>query len=493
MDDVGWIDPGFNGGGTAVGNDTPVMDRLAAEGLLLTSAYSTPSCSPTRATIHTGQNPLHHGILRPPMYGEAGGLDGATTMPLLLKQHGYITQGVGKWHMGENQGSLPQNVGYDDYVGLLGVSDMYTEWRDVYFNPEVALSPERFKMVENDDFSHYEVHCTPGEEKCENGKLIELNYIKELDKHWLDTSLAFLDKMKGSKQPFFLYHATRGCHFDNYPSDEWAGKSMSRTVYGDCMVQMDYTLGQLVDRLEAIGELDNTLILLSSDNGPECEVPPHGRTPFRGCKGSSWEGGVRVPTFVYWKGMISPRKSDGLFDDADILPTMLSLAGVPGAQLADLFPRTTYIDGIDQASFLVADNGLSARRSRPYTLNQYYAALRIDEFKGVMTAEIENGVVQKGDWGGFSGPIFTDSGGGIVFNLYTNPQEDVSVGIRHIPVSVPIMAASAFYLKELIKYPPQQFKIGFMSNNPPVYDLLPKMQELHKKATEDQGVGRPTP
>jgi len=373
MDDVGWMDPGFNGGGAAVGNDTPVMDRLAAEGLLLTSAYSTPSCSPTRATIHTGQNPLHHGILRPPMYGEAGGLDGATTMPLLLKQHGYVTQGVGKWHMGENKGSLPQNVGYDDYVGFLGVSDMYTEWRDVYFNPEVALSPERFKMVENDDFSHYEVHCTPADkEKCENGKLIELNYIKDLDKHWLDTSLAFLDKMKGSKQPFFLYHATRGCHFDNYPSDEWAGKSMSRTVYGDCMVQMDYTLGQLVNKLQAIGELENTLILLSSDNGPECEVPPHGRTPFRGCKGSSWEGGVRVPTFVYWKGMIAPRKSDGLFDDADILPTALSLAGVPGAQLADLFPKTTYIDGVDQASFLVADNGLSARRSRIYTLNQYY-------------------------------------------------------------------------------------------------------------------------
>jgi arylsulfatase A-like enzyme len=106
--------------------------------------------------------------------------------------------------------------------------------------------------------------------------------------------------------------------------------------------------------------------------------------------------------------MINPRKSDGLFDDADILPTMVSLAGVSGAQLADLFPKTTYIDGVDQASFLVADNGLSARRSRPYTLNQYYAALRIDEFKGVMTAEIENGVVQKGDWGGFSGPIFTD-------------------------------------------------------------------------------------
>jgi arylsulfatase len=493
MDDVGWMDPGFNGGGTAIGNDTPTMDRLASEGLILTSAYSTPSCSPTRATIHTGQNPLHHGILRPPMYGEAGGLDGAITMPLLLKQRGYVTQGVGKWHMGENQGSLPQNVGYDDYVGFLGVSDMYTEWRDIYFNPEVALSPERFKMVEQDNFSHYEVHCSPADKKsCENGKLIELTYIKELDKHWMDVSLSFIDKMKVSKQPFFLYHATRGCHFDNYPSDEWAGKSMSRTVYGDCMVQMDYILKRLVDKLQDIGELENTLILLTSDNGPECEVPPHGRTPFRGCKGSSWEGGVRVPTFVYWKGMISPRKSDGLFDLADLLPTALSLAGVPGAKLADLFPKTTYIDGVDQAAFLVADDGLSARRSRPYTLNQYYSAMRIDEFKGVVTAEIENGVVQKGDWGGFSGPIFTDSGGGIVFNLYTNPQEDVSVGIRHIPVGVPIMATSAWYLKELIKYPPQ-FKIGFMSNNPPVYDLLPKLQEMRRENTEKQGVGRPTP
>lgn len=493
MDDVGWMDPGFNGGGVAVGNATPVMDRLANEGLLLTSAYSTPSCSPTRATIHTGQNPLHHGILRPPMYGEAGGLDGAITMPKLLKEQGYITQGVGKWHMGENKGSLPQNVGYDDYVGFLGVSDMYTEWRDIYFNPEVALSPERFKMLEQDEFNHYEVHCTPADtEKCENGKLIELDYIKDLDKHWMEVSLAFLDKMKDSTQPFYLYHATRGCHFDNYPSDDWAGKSMSRTVFGDCMVEMDFILGKLVDKLEEIGELENTLIMFTSDNGPECEIPPHGRTPFRGCKGSAWEGGVRVPTFVYWKGMIAPRRSDQLFDLADILPTALSLAGYPGAKLAELFPETTYIDGVDQAPFLVADDGLSARRSRIYTLNQYFAATRIDEFKGVMTMEIENAVVQKGNWGGFSGGIFTDTGGGVTFNLYTNPQEDVSIGIRHIPMGVPIMAASAAYMKDLIKYPPQ-FKIGFMSNNPPVYDLLPQMQKMHQENMQKQGAGRPTP
>jgi arylsulfatase A-like enzyme len=481
MDDVGWMDPGFNGGGEAVGNATPVMDRLANNGLVLTSAYSTPSCSPTRATIHTGQNPLHHGILRPPMYGEAGGLDGAVTLPSVLKKLGYVTQGVGKWHMGENKGSLPQNVGYDDYLGFLGVSDMYTEWRDEYFNPEVALSPDRFAMLEKDTFNHTEVHCTPAnKETCENGREIDLDYIKQLDANWLKYSVDFIDRMKGSKQPFFLYHATRGCHFDNYPSPEWAGKSATRTNYSDCIVQMDDALGQLVKALEDTGELDNTLIFVSSDNGPECEVDPHARTPFRGCKGSSWEGGVRVPTFAYWKGMIAPRRSDGLFDLADLFNTVISLAGQPQAEVANYVSKTTYIDGVDQAAMLVADNGESARRSRPYTLNQYFAMMRIDEFKAIFTAEIENGMFQKGLIGGFSGPIAVDSGGGIMVNLYTNPQEDVSVGIRHIPMAVPVYAAISEYMKDLVKYPPQ-FKIGILGNNPPIYDVLPKVKEAMEK------------
>jgi arylsulfatase A-like enzyme len=494
MDDTGYMDPGFNGGGVAVGNATPNMDRIAYEGLVLSSAYTTPSCSPTRATIHTGQNPLHHGILRPPMYGESGGLEGATTLPMLLKKQGYFTQGVGKWHMGENAGSMPQNVGYDDFVGFLGVSDMYTEWRDVYFNPEVALSPARFKMMEEDKFNHTEVHCTPSDKKdCESGRLIDLDYIKDLDQHWLQVSLDFLDKRKDSKEPWLLYHATRGCHFDNYPNDEYAGKSMARTVYSDCMVEMDDVFGKLMAKLEENGELENTLVLmLGGDNGPECEVPPHGRTPFRGCKGSHWEGGVRGSVFAYWKGMIEPGRADGLFDFADILPTVMHLAGVPGAKLAEEFPKARYVDGVDQSSFLIADDHLSNRRSRPYTLNQYYAGMRVDEFKYVWTGEIEDGVVQRGDWGGFSGSVFTESGGAIVFNLYTDPQEDVSIGVRHLPMVVPVFGAAGWYMKELMDYPPQ-FKIGFVSNNPPMYNLAPKARDAMKKIMEERGLGRANP
>jgi arylsulfatase len=460
MDDVGWMDPGFNGGGEAVGNPTPNMDRLAHGGLVLTSAYSTPSCTPTRATIHTGENPLHHGLLRPPMYGEPGGLDGAVTMPAVLQKLGYVTQGVGKWHMGENEGSLPQNVGYDDFYGFLGVSDMYTEWRDIYFNPEVALSPARFKLMEKLGFNHNNVHCVKGKKEVENVYEINLTTIGNLDQDWCNYSEKFIRKMADGKKPWFLYHATRAGHFDNYPNDTYAGKSPARTVFSDALVEADDILGRLVKALEETGQLENTLIFFTSDNGPEGEVPPHGRTPFRGHKGSSWEGGVRVPTFVYWKGMIKPRRCDGLFDLADLFNTCLSLGGARGAEVTKFIPKERYVDGIDQASFWLADHGQSNRRSRIYTLNQYFSAVRIDEFKLQIAVELEKAIFPRGFQAGFSGAVVTQTGGVMVVNLYTDPKEDVNSGIRHIPMTVPLGAEATRYLEVLKKYPPK-IKVGF--------------------------------
>jgi len=464
MDDVGWMDPGFNGGGESVGNPTPNMDRLAQAGLILTSAYSTPSCTPTRATIHLGQNPLHHGLLRPPMYGEPGGLDGAATVASVLQKLGYVTQGVGKWHMGENEGSLPQNVGYDDFYGFLGVSDMYTEWRDIYFNPEIALSPSRFAMMQKLPFNHNNVHCMKGKMGVENVYEINLSTIGNLDQDWADYSDKFIRKMAKSDRPWFLYHATRAAHFDNCPNEKYAGKSPARTVYSDAMVESDDILGRLVRALEETGQLENTLILFTSDNGPEGEVPPHGRSPFRGHKGSSWEGGVRVPTFAYWKGVISPRKSDGLFDLADLFNTCISIAGAPGADVTKYLPKDRYVDGIDQTSFLLAENGLSNRRSRIYTLNAHLAGFRIDEFKGLGVLELEKAIFPRGFQAGFSGAIVTETGGVTMVNLYTDPQEDVNAGVRHIPVTVAIGAEYNRYVDVLKRFPPR-VKVGFGTGN----------------------------
>ena len=458
MDDVGWMDFGFNGGGVSVGAPTPDIDNIAAQGLVLTSAYSQPSCSPTRATILTGQYPIHHGILRPPMYGEPGGLNGNITVAKLLSQQGYTTQAIGKWHVGENEGSQPQNVGFDDFRGFLSVSDMYTEWRDPNFNPEIALSPTRTAFLEEVPFNKDDVHSVKGG-KVEKVGTITVDYIKDLDQRWANYAVDFLKNQKGTSKPFFLYYGTRGCHFDNYPNAFYAGRSPARNDYTDCIVEMNDIFARLVRTLDENGELENTIIVFTSDNGPEQEIEPHGRTPFRGGKGSTWEGGVRVPTFIYWKGVIEPRKTDGLFDLADILPTSLSLAGKSGAALSKFVAKDHYIDGIDQTSFLLAKNGELNRRSILYFWSDQLSGVRMDEFKALSLAQMPFSLTRNGYHGGFTGTV-ERTAGVTMFNLYADPQEDNSIGVRHIPAFIGLEMEAERYKAVLKKFPPK-VQIGF--------------------------------
>ena len=453
LDDVGWMDVGFNGGGVAVGNPTPDIDAVANQGLILTSAYSQPSSSPTRATIMTGQYSVHHGILVPPMYGQPGGLEGLTTLPELLHDQGYVTQAIGKWHMGDNEGSQPQNVGFDDFRGFNSVSDMYTEWRDVHMNPEVALSPSRTEFMKNMPFSKDDVHAVRGG-KEEAIADITPKYMEDLDQRWMQYGVDFLNKMTKSDKPFFLYYGTRGCHFDNYPNAKYAGSSPARTTYSDCIVEMNDIFANLYKTLEKNGQLDNTLIVFTSDNGPEAELPPHGRTPFRGAKGSTWEGGVRVPTFVYWKGMVQPRKSEGIVDLADLFPTALALAGKPGAEVSKLVPSTTFIDGVDQSSFFIGTDGQSNRKAEHYFLNGQLSAVRIDEFKFYTLLQQPFAFTQSGYQGGFTGTVMP-AAGAMLFNLYADPHETDSIGIRHTPMGVPLTVEIEEYKKILQKYPPK--------------------------------------
>lgn len=187
---------------------------------------------------------------------------------------------------GENKESQPQNVGFDDFRGFNSVSDMYTEWRDVHVNPEVALSPDRSEYIKQLPFSKDDVHAVRGGEQQAIADITP-KYMEDLDQRWMEYGVKFLDKMAKSDKPFFLYYGTRGCHFDNYPNAKYAGSSPARTSYGDCMVEMNDVFANLYKALEKNGQLDNTLIVFTSDNGPEAEVPPHGRTPFRGAKGST--------------------------------------------------------------------------------------------------------------------------------------------------------------------------------------------------------------
>lgn len=449
FDDVGWGDFGCYGGGVAVGAPTPNIDRLAREGLLLTSCYSEPSCSPSRATLMTGRLPMRHGLLRPPMYGEPGGLQGEITIASLLADAGYTTQAVGKWHMGENRESQPQHVGFDDFYGFLSVSDMYTEWRDPYFFPEIVYSEERTKWVENQPFNKCFVHATRGGD-VEDVEEVTIPVLSTLDDKWASYSEDFIRRMGDDDAPWFLYHNTRGAHFDNYPLEKYLGSSPAKHPYKDTIIELDDIVRRLVAALRETGQLEHTMIMVSSDNGPEMETwPDAAYTPFRCAKGSTWEGGVRVPAIMTWPGMIdADHASDGLFNFSDLFPTTLALAGVDAA-----IPDDRFIDGVDQSSFLLAPDGRSHRKYHYYWLQTMFSAVRCGEYK-MMLASISDDDRDVANPGGFTG-VEQKYPYGRLYNLYLDPKETHSYLIRKLAYLEAFTSGIGHHLRTFGKYPPK--------------------------------------
>ena len=450
FDDVGWGDFGCYGGGVAVGAPTPVIDRLARRGLRLTSCYSEPSCSPSRATLLTGRLPRRHGLHRPPMYGEPGGLQGEITLAHLLAEAGYATQAVGKWHLGENIESQPQHVGFDDFFGFLSVSDMYTEWRDPFFFPEIVYSEARTEWVRNMPFNKCFVHATRGGSP-ENVEEVTIPVLSQLDDRWCDYSVDFIRRMAGADKPWFLYHGTRGAHFDNYPHARYLGTSPARHPYKDTILELDDVVGRLVRALEESGQLERTMIFISSDNGPHMENwPDAAHTPFRSAKGSTWEGGVRVPGIFVWPGMIeAERVSDGLFAFSDLFPTFLGLAGA-----GDRIPTDRYIDGVDQASFLLGADGLSCRKYQYYWLVETFSALRVGEYKWVLSSTSDDDTDVHAP-GGFTGVTqrYTYAR---LYNLYLDPKESRSYFTRKLAYNEVFVEGLRQHLRTFRTYPPKK-------------------------------------
>ncbi len=451
VDDLGWGDPGIYGGGVMSGAPTPNIDSLAEGGLMLTSAYAQPTCSPTRATLMTGRLPIRHGIYRPPMYSEKGGLVGEITAAELLHKAGYHTALVGKWHLGESEAQQPQNVGYDEYFGFLGVCDIYTEWRDPYFNPEVVYSPERTAMIKAAPYSKHLVKAKRGG-KLEQLEEITIPVLANVDQQFADYTVEFLQRMAKDKQPFYLIHAFSKVHFDNYPAKGYHGKSPGKYPYKDGVVEVDDIVGRIVKALHDNGLAENTLVFFTSDNGPEEDMyPDTGYTPFRGGKGSTWEGGVRVPGIFSWPGVIKAgRESDGLFDLADMFNTSLALAGV-----RDAIPADRYIDGVDQTSFLLAGDGISNRRSIFYYLNDKLAAVRWNEYKAHRyIVEVGNGQYEA--MGSMQNATIQQAAKSIFYNLYVDPKERQAVTIRKLWLAPILQGEMARHKATLMRYPPKK-------------------------------------
>ncbi len=455
-DDMGWGDPGAYGGGVAIGAPTPAIDRLAAEGLKLTSTYAQPTCTPTRAALMTGRLPTRSGLTRPILTGEKVAVNpwaDEVTAAAILSNAGYRTALSGKWHLGEQEGMLPHEVGYDEYFGILSVVSEFAQHFDVRLYPDMVLRPKR--LAELRQVSKPAITRGAKNGKLEVAKeLTSIDDLAQLDQEFANFSEDFIRRTVEEGKPFYLVHAFSRVHNDNYPAKGYAGKSPAGFPYKDAVVEIDDLVARLVKVLEETGQLENTLVFFTSDNGANEDLwPDAGYQPWRGGKGTTWEGGVRVPGIVYWPGTIAKgRQSDGLFDLCDLFNTALSIAGV-----TDQISDKRYIDGIDQASFLLSDEGESKREAVFMYSENNFMAVRWMEYKIHFRVFDVHAPRRNLD----ESTIAEVGMSPWVYNLYMDPKEQESIGHSRFEWGIPqVMQKVQRHTNTFTAYPRKDIGLG---------------------------------
>lgn len=344
-----------------MGGSTPNIDRIANEGALFTDYYAQQSCTAGRAAFITGQHPFRTGLLTIGMPGAKQGLqDQDPTLAELLKPHGYVSGQFGKNHLGDLDKFLPTNHGFDEFFGNLYHLNAEEE-------PETYHYPKDPKFHER--FGPRGVLHTYADGRIEDTGPMTKKRMETADGEFLAASLDFIERAAAADKPFFVWHNATRMHVWTRLSPEWDGKT-GYGLYADGMAQHDHDVGLLLDKLDELKIADNTIVIYSTDNGAEVFTWPDGGTiPFRGEKGTTWEGGFRVPAMVRWPGHIKPGTViNDIFSHEDWVPTLMAAAGEPdikeklkkGHKAAGKKFKT-HLDGYDQSD-LLAGNGPGTRK-----------------------------------------------------------------------------------------------------------------------------------
>ena len=354
IDDMGYGDIGPFG---ATKQKTPELDRMAAEGMKLTSFYAAPVCSVSRAQLLTGCYGPRIDV--PGVYfpGSPNGLNPKEiTIAERLKELGYATMCIGKWHIGDQPEFLPTNQGFDGYFGIPYSNDM-----------------QRKSTV-----TGQQVHPLLRDDKV--AELITDEQQSRIVERYTEEAITFITKNKD--KPFFLYLPHTAIHTPIYPGEKFRGKSSNGRV-GDWIEELDSSTGQILETIRK--NAPNTLVIFTSDNGPWLikQKDSGSAGPLRGGKGSTWEGGVRVPTIAWWPGKIAPNTSvDAIAGTIDLLPTAVSLAG-------GTVPAEPVIDGRDISPLLLGKSTESPRGVHYYFSKFNLDAVRKGPWKLALKAQNE--------------------------------------------------------------------------------------------------------
>jgi arylsulfatase A-like enzyme len=478
-DDVGmWNISAYHRG--MMGGSTPNIDRIAREGALFTDYYAQQSCTAGRAAFITGQTPFRTGLLMVGLPGAKQGLqDKDPTIAELLKPQGYVSAQIGKNHLGDRSEYLPTVHGFDEFYGILYHLNAMEEPYQ-YDYPKTAGFRERFgprnivdtKAVNVDDPTIDPRWGRVGKQTIADGGPLPPHpnmdptaktNMEDVDTELVRRSTDFIDRSVKAGKPFFLWHNATRMHVWTHLSPKWQDKS-GYGLYADGMMELDWEVGELMKKVDELGIADNTIVLFTSDNGAEVfSWPDGGNHPFRGEKGTTFEGGFRVPMVVRWPGTIKPGTIvNNIMAHEDWMPTLLAAAGdanvkenlLNGMKVGDKTFKT-HLDGYNFLPFFKGEIAAGPRHEFFYFGSDAdLLAMRYDDWK--VSFKTIKGNLFTGQVESTTAPIVT--------NLRQDPWERYQVESMNygkwwgekLWTMVPAVQIVGGFLQTFKEYPPSQ-------------------------------------
>lgn len=480
---------------------TPKIDSLAKSGAIFTDHYGQASCTAGRAAFILGQIPLRTGETTIGIPGSKLGIQKEDpTLAEVLKSQGYATAQFGKNHLGDRNEFLPTVHGFDEWFGNLYHLNAQEEPEELDYpgqrNPAYLAKYGPRDVLYTwattvDDPTEDPVFGRVGKQRIEKRGQLTRKRMETFDSEVLDATLKYMDKVGKSDKPFFVWFNTTAIHINSHPLPKYVQMAVNEgraeeDVVRAKMLEHDEHVGALLKKLEELGVADNTIVVYTTDNGNELMFwPDGGYAPFRGEKGTSWEGGFRVPCLVKWPGHIAPgTELNGLQSHEDLFATLAAAAGMPnlkeelltGKKMGDMTYKV-HLDGYNQLDYWTGKTDKSARREFFYYDETDLMAIRVDGWK------MHIGVKPEGIW--WNEKYYPNVP--YLFNLLMDPMEKMDpeskefgyIGRKFFAAKMWAPNAAgpfiAEHIKSLMEFPPRQ-KADTLSLKKALEGVMQKME-----------------
>ncbi len=483
---------------------TPNIDRIANEGMLFTDHYGQPSCTAGRAAFITGQLPIRTGMTTIGIPGSTRGIQKSDpTLAEVLKAQGYATAQFGKNHLGDRNEFLPTVHGFDEWFGNLYHLNAEEEPEELDYpgqkNPEYTkkFGPRgalHSWATDKDDATTDPKFGRVGKQRIEDTGPLTRKRMETFDQEVTNETLKWLDKAGKGGKPFFCWYNSTAIHIWSHPTKKFVQRAVDEgraeeDVVRARMIEHDEQVGSILKKLDELGIADNTIVVYTTDNGNELLLwPDGGYAPFRGEKGTTWEGGVRVPMLLRWPGKVKPGGvSNGIQNHEDVYVTLASAAGLPNLKQELLTGKkiggTSYkvhLDGYDNTAHWTGQSEKSARHEVFYYDETDLMAVRVDAWK------LHIGVKHHGSW--FDEKAYPSVP--YVVNLLMDPMEKMTpdseewgyAGKKFLAQKLWAPTASgpflAAHLKSLVDFPPSQ-GADTLSMRKAIEGVMKKMESPH--------------